>query len=245
MSSQVAGRLSLPLGTTAKPADGSPLKNSAEVSESLSQNPTPSPEDQELIALVRNGDEEAEKAFGQLFDRYYVAVRSVARKILRNPEDVADVIQEAFMDVYQGARSYDPKKGTLKTWISYLAYHRSVKRVRLLKKQQWQSGDPNEVSSVLDSEVTPEGWIRSLDFGRSLELSLAALNEKQRQTVVFYFFEGIEVDAIAAKIGESIGNTRNHLYRGLAKLRSQLMQNQLLAGYIEFDDDQKEERVRS
>jgi len=226
---------SLPFGLRAS------LKNSSLVAESVAQKATASPSDNDLIVLVQQGSEEA---FGQLFDRYYVAVRSVARKILKNPEDVADVVQEAFMDVYQGARSFDPAKGSLKTWISYLAYHRSVKRVRLLKKRAWQSGNPDEASSILDSEVTPDGWIRSLDFGRSLEFVLATLNEKQRRTIVLFFFDGVELDVIAAKLGETIGNARNHLYRGFAKLRTELMQKELLAGYIEFDEDQNKVKVR-
>jgi len=217
------------------------LKNSSLVAKPVPQKATAGPSDNDLIVLVQKGSEEA---FGQLFDRYYVAVRSVARKILKNPEDVADVVQEAFMDVYQGARSFDPAKGSLKTWISYLAYHRSVKRVRLLKKGAWQSGNPDEASSVLDSEVTPDGWIRSLDFGRSLEFVLATLNEKQRRTIVLFFFDGVELDVIAAKLGETIGNARNHLYRGFAKLRTELMQKELLAGYIEFDEDQNKVKVR-
>jgi RNA polymerase sigma-70 factor (ECF subfamily) len=226
---------SLPFGLRAS------LKNSSLVAECVPQKPTASPSDNDLIVLVQKRSEEA---FGQLFDRYYVAVRSVARKILRNPEDVADVIQEAFMDVYLGARSYDPAKGTLKTWISYLAYHRSVKRVRLLKKREWQTGDPDEATSVMDPDVTPDGWIRSLDFGRSLDIVVATLNEKQRRTMVLHFFDGLEMEAIATLLEETIGNTRNHLYRGLANLRSQLMQNHLLAGYIEFDEDQNKEKVR-
>jgi RNA polymerase sigma-70 factor (ECF subfamily) len=226
---------SLPFGIRAS------LKDPSLVAESVPQKVAACPSDSDLITLVQRGSEEA---FGQLFDRYYVAVRAVARKILRNPEDVADVIQEAFMDVYLGVRSYDPARGTLKTWISYLAYHRSVKRLRLLKKGAWQSGNPDEASSVLDSEVTPERWIRSMDFGRSLDFVLDTLNEKQRRTMVLYFFDGVELDVIAARLGETIGNTRNHLYRGLAKLRSQLMQNHLLAGYIEFDGCDSEEKVR-
>src|SRR5258708_36918362 len=89
------------------------LKNSSLVAESSFQKTTAGPSDNDLIVLVQEGSEDA---FGQLFDRYYVAVRSVARKILRNQEDVADVIQEAFMDVYVGAKSYNTPKGTLKTW---------------------------------------------------------------------------------------------------------------------------------
>ena len=225
----------LPIGLPAS------LKNSSLVAESVPQKTSTGPSDNDLIVLVQKGSEDA---FGQLFDRYYVAVRSVARKILRNQEDVADVIQEAFMDVYFGARSYDPAKGTLKTWISYLAYHRSVKRVRLLKKREWQTGDSDEALSVPDPDVTPDDWIRSLDLGRSLDVVLANLNEKQRRTMVLHFFDGVEMETIATLLGETLGNTRNHLYRGLAKLRSQLMQSHLLAGYIEIDEDQNKEKVQ-
>src|SRR5260370_33649294 len=147
-----------------------PLKNSSLVAESAPQKATAGPSDNDLIVLVQEGSEDA---FGQLFDRYYVAVRSVARKILRNQEDVADVIQEAFMDVYLGARTYDPAKGTFKTWISYLAYHRGVKRVRLLRKREWQTCDSDEALTVPDPDVTPDHWKRTLNFGDSLAVALA------------------------------------------------------------------------
>ncbi len=229
------------------PLDNS-LKNSSFVAESVPQKTTACPCDNDLIDAIQNKAKDSEKseiAFGQLFDRYYVAVRSVARKILRNPEDVADVIQEAFMDVYLGAGSFDPTRGSLKTWISYLAYHRSVKRARLLKKREWQSGGAeDEASLVPDPEVTPEGWIRSLDLGKSLEIVVATLNEKQRRTMELHFFDGLEVQAIATLLDETIGNTYNHLYRGLANLRGQLMKNDLLAGYIEFEGYKNTEKVR-
>jgi RNA polymerase sigma-70 factor (ECF subfamily) len=231
----------LPIGLPAS------LKKSSLVSESVPQKTTTGPSDNDLIEVLKNKTkdlENADIAFGQLFDRYYVAVRSVARKILRNPEDVADVIQEAFMDVYLGARSFDPAKGSLKTWISYVAYHRSVKRIRLLKKREWQTGDSDEALSVPDPDVTPDDWIRSLDFGRSLDVVLANLNEKQRRTMVLHFFDGVEMETIATLLGETVGNARNHLYRGLAKLRSQLMQNHLLVGYMEIAEDQNKEKVR-
>src|SRR5713101_8559160 len=216
------------------------LKNSSLVAESARQETTAGPSDNDLIVLVQEGSEEA---FGQLFDRYYVAVRSVARKILRNSEDVADVVQEAFLDVYQGARSFDPAKGTLKTWISYLAYHRSLKRVQLLKRVSWLSADPDEAVLVEDAALRPDHWIRSLDFRRCLDTVFANLNEKQQRTMVLHFFEGQELVEIADRLGESLGNTRHHLYRGLAKLRIELVQNGLLAGYTEFDGSKNKAEV--
>lgn len=222
--------LSVPLRTS--------LKTSSDVAQSSAKKPALTPPDNDLMVLVQNGDHEA---FGQLFDRYYVTVRSVARKFLKNPEDVADIIQEAFLDLYENARSFDPSRGTLKTWISYLTYHRSLKRLQLLKRPDWQSGDSDEALSILDSSVTPDGWIRSLDFRKAVDAVLGSLNERQRQTMELYFFKGLELSVIATQIDETMGNTRHHLYRGLARLRSELVQNRLVEGYLEFASGRKKE----
>ena len=198
------------------------------------------PPDEELMELVQKKDHEA---FGQVFDRYYIVVRSIARKMLRNPEDVADVVQESFLDVYQNAGSFVPSRGTLKTWISCLTYHRSLKRLMLLKKRDRESGDLDKAAYFVEADVKPEHWIRSLDFRRSLDAVLGTLQEKQRRTMLLYFFDGQELSAIAVELRESLGNTRHHLYRGLAKLRRELVQNGLLRGYIEFVDDRNEDKV--
>src|SRR6266853_1228516 len=198
------------------------------------------PPDNELMVLVRKGNHEA---FGQVFDRYYPAVQGIARKILRNPEDVADVIQESFLDVFQNARSFTPSRGTLKGWISCVAYHRSLKRLRRLTRQDWQDTDPKALEFIEDFAVRPDRFIRALDFRRCLVRTLKTLHGKHRRTMALYFFEGQELRAIALELGESLGNTRHSLYRGLAKLRKELVQKGLLQGYIEFEDSQKEDEV--
>ena len=183
--------------------------------------------DEELIFCLKAGRSEA---MTHLFDRYFVIVRSIARKLLRNPEDVADAVQEAFLDVHQNAKSFDPAKGSLKGWLSCLTYHRSLRRLRALKRKEWQAGDGDAVDVRLAVAI----GIESLDFRKCLNKALTSVNEKQRRTMVLYFYEGRDLSAIAKDIGESFGNVRHHLYRGLAKVRSELVQNGLLAGYIEF-----------
>jgi RNA polymerase sigma-70 factor (ECF subfamily) len=187
--------------------------------------------DEQLMHCLTAGKDEA---MTHLFDRYYVAVRTIARRVLRNPEDVADAVQESFLDLHQNARSFDPAKGSLKAWISCLTYHRCVKRLKAMKRRGWQAGDQADALETLEANVKPEHWIRSLDFRKVVDKALTLLNEKQRRTMVMYFFEGKDLSAIARETGESFGNARHHLYRGLAKVRSELVQNRLLAGYIEF-----------
>ena len=130
--------------------------------------------------------------------------------------------------------AFDPTKGALKGWLSCVTYHRCLRKLRALKRKEWQAGDGELAFSLLDASAKPEQWIRSLDFRKCLEKALISVNEKQRRTMVLYFYEGKELAAIAKEIGESFGNARHHLYRGLAKVRSELVQNRLLEGYTEF-----------
>lgn len=196
--------------------------------------------DEELIFCLRAGRNEA---MTHLFDRFYVIVRSIARRVLRNSEDIADVVQESFLDLHQNARTFDATKGSLKAWISCLTYHRCVKKLRALKKGDWQSRNEEEALSIVEANVKPEQWIRSLDFRKCLDKALNSLNDKQRETMMMYFFEGKELSIIAKETGESFGNARHHLYRGLEKIRRELVQNRLLAGYIEFGDQEEPKKV--
>src|SRR5215470_943133 len=111
---------------------GYALRRLREACETPAEKPALVPSDEELMELVQKGNHEA---FGQVLGRYYIVVRSVARKMLRNPEDAADVVQESLLDIYQNARSFSPSRGTLKAWISCLTYHRALKRLLLLKKR--------------------------------------------------------------------------------------------------------------
>jgi RNA polymerase sigma-70 factor, ECF subfamily len=211
-----------------------------EVCESPPEKAARVPPDEELMERVQEGDHEA---FGQIFDRHYPAVRSIARKMLRNSEDVADVIQESFLDVFQNARSFSSSKGTLKGWISCLAYHRSLKRLRCVTKRNWVQFGPSDAEFIQDLTVKPDRFIRTLDFRTCLDRALKTLHEKHQRTIALYFFEGQELSAIALQLGESLGNTRHCLYRGLAKLRNELVQKGLLRGYIEFEDRQSQDEV--
>ncbi len=57
-------------------------------------------------------------------------------------------------------------------------------------------------------------------FGKkALRDVFKVLSENQRETLRLFFFEGYTFEEIALKTGQSIGNVRNHYYRGLDKLR--------------------------
>jgi RNA polymerase sigma-70 factor, ECF subfamily len=191
-----------------------------------------SPTDNDLIKSIQRGDH---KAFEQLFDRYGAVVRAVVRRIVRNSEDVEDVVQEAFLDVYQKSGTFDPAKGTVQTWISFVARYRSIRHWQRTRRRDWRSADLEQVESKLESGIIPDDHARAVDFARCFDVVLGALTERQKQTMLLYFFDGLSLNEIAVQLEESLPNVRHHLYRGLARLRRELFHNRLLAGYTEYD----------
>ena len=85
--------------------------------------------DEELVTRSQQDDE---RAFGELVPRYESKVYSLAMKMLRNPEDAEDVLQETFLRAYRGIKSFQGHS-TFSTWIYRITANSALMRLR--KKQ--------------------------------------------------------------------------------------------------------------
>src|SRR5690349_24114027 len=82
--------------------------------------------------LVRRAKEDDERAFGELVSRYESKVYSLALKMLRNPEDAEDVLQDTFLRAYRGIKSFQGHS-TFSTWIYRITANSALMKLR--KKQ--------------------------------------------------------------------------------------------------------------
>jgi RNA polymerase sigma-70 factor, ECF subfamily len=173
------------------------------------------------VLLERVGDGERE-ALSLLFRRHARAVRNVAYRILRNEADADDLVQEVFLFLFQKARLFDPEKSSAASWIIQMTYHRSIDRRRYLEvRHHYDSQELHE-----ERLPTTNGRV-SIDeiAGRTLLGRLRhELSAEQRKTLELHFFEGYSFREIAGKTGQTIGNVRNHYYRGMERLRSYVSQ---------------------
>ena len=197
------------------------------------------PSDNALISAVQKCEH---AAFGQLFDRDNGIVRAVVRRIVRDPADVEDVVQDAFLTVYQKSRTFDPVKGTLYTWVCFIARYKAIRYWHRQRSRDWQAANVDEETGVRELEHSWRDPARHVDFERCLETALASLSEAQRQTMILYFYEGLTLSEVAAQLGESLPNARHHLYRGIDRLRRELDRRRLLAGYAEYDTCRSNDR---
>jgi RNA polymerase sigma-70 factor (ECF subfamily) len=168
-----------------------------------------------------------------LFRRYARVVRGVAYRVLRDASEADDLLQDIFLLVHRLCATFDSSKGSARFWILQMTYRRAISRRRYLTSRHFytrldldqaanqlgnapvKSGPPgNPIDGTLDRRDTLQSWF-------------SELSECQRQTLYLFFFEGFTFEEIAAKLGQTVGNARNHYYRGLDKLRKQISAGKL------------------
>jgi len=173
--------------------------------------------DEELMLRVTSGWQDA---LSVLFDRYHRLVFSVALRIVRDPGEAEEVVQEVFFFVYRKAKAFDPARGLAKSWIVQRAYHHSLNRRMYLGRRGFYLG--TEIDSLRDTLLGDTDLEREIGAKLSraqLEKAFKQLPEMQRRTLELYYFEGLELREISDKLNEPLGNVRHHYYRGMEKLR--------------------------
>ena len=182
------------------------------------------------MSCICNGDKEA---LACLFRRYARIVRGVAYRVLRDTSEADDLLQDIFLLVHRLCGTFDGTKGPARFWILQMTYRRAISRRRYLTSRHFYTHvDLDQAANQLGDSLTNSGRFGDamdgvLDQREALQRWFAELSESQRQTLHLFFFEGYTFEEIAAKLGLTVGNARNHYYRGLDKLRKQISAGKL------------------
>ena len=189
--------------------------------------------DEALVAEICAGSREAMAA---LFRRHAGTMRGVAYRILRDAAEADDLVQDIFMLVHRLCREFDSSRGSARFWILQMTHHRAISRWRYLKSRHFYSRvDLNETSEQLRKQRMsvgrpsshPSSIEEALTNKETLQSWFEQLSLNQRETLRLFFFEGYTFEEIAAKLGQTTSNARNHYYRGLERLRKQIFAGKL------------------
>jgi RNA polymerase sigma-70 factor (ECF subfamily) len=173
------------------------------------------PSDANLLNRISRGEKEA---LSIIFRRHSRAVFNVACRILRDESEAEDLCQEVFLYIFQRAVLFDASKGTASSWIIQVAYHRAIDRRHFLTFRRHY--DAQELSDEYLSVSHHRLFVDEVVARTLLNRLREQISGEQRQTLELFFFEGYSLREIADKTGETLGNVRNHYYRGLERLRS-------------------------
>ncbi|MGH9511446.1 MAG: RNA polymerase sigma factor [Terriglobales bacterium] len=186
------------------------------------------PSDEVLMVEVSHGSREA---LSLLFQRYSRLVHTISNRILRDRSEADDLLQEVFLFIHRKSSIFDSSKSSARSWIVQMTYHRAIDRRRYLQSRHFYTrldlDEPAEIIASRSKGREAVGVLFKLVGNTTIEELLSILTEDQRNTLSLHFFEGHSFAEIAVKLDQSLGNIRNHYYRGLEKLRKQMFPGRL------------------
>jgi RNA polymerase sigma-70 factor (ECF subfamily) len=166
-----------------------------------------------LIDAVGHGSRAALKRLYELESR---RLYGIALRIVRRPEIAADVLQDAFVQVWQNARAFSAERGAGAAWLTGIVRFRALDAVRRLGREVL-SDDP----ALGDAAQEPEAIERlaAAAEARALHRCLDLLDREQRRCIMLAFVDGLSHSEIAARLGAPLGSVKSWIRRGLHALR--------------------------
>jgi RNA polymerase sigma-70 factor (ECF subfamily) len=180
------------------------------------------PEEDALVTALSQGVEEA---YEILIQRYQQPVYNLVCRLLNDPSDACDIVQEVFLKVFRNIGSFRGNS-SLKTWIYRIAVNEAYNHRRWFSRHQRQEialaaeeGMPCYADSLADPGRTPFDQAADLETRALVEAALEKLNAKFRAAVVLRDIEDLSYEEIATVLDVSLGTVKSRILRGREALR--------------------------
>jgi RNA polymerase sigma-70 factor (ECF subfamily) len=160
-------------------------------------------------------------ALAELYDRHARPVYSLALRILRDPSEAEDVVQDVFSQAWRDAARYDAGRGVVAAWLLMLARSRAIDRIRARRARPDQ-GDGGEVASIPDATAWPDRQMLSAEQVLLVRAALDRLPLLQRIAVELAYYEGLTHAEIAERLEQPLGTVKTRIRLALTKLREAL-----------------------
>ena len=142
---------------------------------------------------------------------------ALANRMLGDPAEAEDVVQEVFMRVWKQAPTWQPGTARFDTWMHRVALNLCYDRLRR-RREQVMAEPPEQV----DDGPAPDAGLMAADVGRRVDAALSLLPERQREAIVLCHFQTLSNIDAAALMEISVDALESLLSRGRRALRSQL-----------------------
>ncbi len=179
-----------------------------------------------LVEALRTG---VEAAYETLIDRYELPIYNVISRLMEDPADAADVVQEVFLKVFRNIAKFRGES-SLKTWIYRIAVNEARNHRRWFSRHKRQEvgleAEPGDTLGYQDSLPDPgrSPFETMLDHETQslIEEALAMVNPKFRAALMLREIEGLSYEEISVVLEVSLGTVKSRILRGRDALRKHL-----------------------
>ncbi len=175
--------------------------------------------DQEDAALVQAFKRGEESAFTAIVIKYRETVYRIARRMVQNHEDGADIAQEVFIRAHRALPRFDGRSH-LRTWLYRITVNLCLDHQERRRRQTWV--DLEEVSVEAPAETGPVARAEAEATRQAVARAVATLPPRQRAMVALRLYQDLPYDEIARIMGCSEGTVKATMFTALRKLRGLL-----------------------
>lgn len=165
--------------------------------------------DEHLVQRMAARDE---TALTDLHGRYAPYLTAVARRMLKDPDEVQQCVQDAFVNAWDYADRFDAGKASAKTWLVTICHRLAINRIRggkldTMPLQHWDAPtrQPDHVDRIY------------------VEEAVAALDDEDRELIDLAFYQGYSHSQVAEVTGKPLGTVKTKLRNALQTLREHLI----------------------
>jgi RNA polymerase sigma-70 factor (ECF subfamily) len=176
--------------------------------------------DQLLVERALDGDL---GAFNQLVEAYQDLCHALVARMVPDPDQASDAVQEAFFSAYRNLRSY--RGPSFRGWLTRIAINAAMDLQRAKKRRPvspYPELDDESWQPPAGSDSDPEIIATTGERQRVLVAAMGAIGADQRNAIVLYDVEGYDYAEIAGMTGVSLGTVKSRIHRGRLALRGLL-----------------------
>lgn len=167
-------------------------------------------EEHRWIQEVLAGDKQA---YAHIINKYKNPLYATILRMTRNPHDAQDLVQEAFIKVYQQLEKYN-RTGSFSSWLYRVAVNHCMDEFR---KKRFQQSEIEEEMVVNTNH--PEVIFLKKEKNRQLERLIATLPEDERMMILLRYGNEQSYDEISEIMNTPLSTVRNKLHRAKKKMR--------------------------
>lgn len=192
-----------------KPTENADLRTGQEVVKE-----TIKAKDFALMRRIQAGDM---VAFSVMVDNYKDRLMNVIGRMLSSQEEAEDIVQEAFVRVYQHCNSFDFKH-CFSTWIYTIALNLARNELRRRKRFKFQDITDMEGN---ESEISVEMKLPT-SIGQTLDREIKSLPEKYKTAFILRDIQEMSYEEVAQVMSVPLGTVKSRVNRARAMLREKL-----------------------
>lgn len=171
---------------------------------------------QRLLADSGRGDE---RAFARLYELTCGRLHGLALRMLRRADWAEEVVQESYVNIWHHAANYQPGLSAPLTWMTSILRNRCLD---WLRRPNLEVADEDDVYALAlpDEGPGPLERLEASTDARALAECLKRLEDKQRDTIMLAFFEGLSHSELAERLKLPLGTVKSWVRRGMDKLKT-------------------------